>query len=194
MGSGSPKFVRNLLTPRRVAWVAVVSGALCFTWASPKTPLEFFDAAVRDKAAIRELERREDVMSATEGEAAFSRDSDEIASLREKMERIALLYDLAKNPQRVNTDEVSIVAGSYWIDESTAATLRATDASFGAVEQDMERCRARLESHERRPTMDGAQGTLKSTSRKAHSATFRMEQEAMLLRWFQAGLLWRKAT
>ena len=102
--------MKIILTPRKIAWFFVVVSMAYFICISPKTPVEFFDANMRDEAAIRELNDKKLANSAA---TARSKKMDELTSCAQRMERIALLYDLTNNPQRVNSAKLSIVEGFY---------------------------------------------------------------------------------
>ena len=185
------KLTRTLLTPRKIAWILVIAGIAYFIYVSPKTPIEFFDARARDEAAIRELKVEKNKM-ANPADAAASRKMDELMLCMQRMERIALLYDITNNPQRVNSCKDSIADGIYHTDKSSEAILRANDESYRATEQELERCRKDIQSDKR----GRAAGEVRHTpaeEKAFEAAIFRMELEASLLRQFQARLFWRNA-
>jgi hypothetical protein len=188
----SMRLMMFFLTPRKVAWVLVLGGAACFIYYSPKTPIEFFDAREIDRAAIQELKdaRRRTIHPAV---AAASRKLDELMSYSRQCDRIALLYDLANNPQRVNSSEVWIVDGFYSAEEDTVAALRANDESYRAAEREEERCRQELHSDRFRREPGDTKETPTAEDTVVDVAIFRMELETSLLREFQARLFWRKA-
>jgi hypothetical protein len=88
------------MTPRRVAWVLVLLGGAWFVQVSPRTPLEFFDAAVGDNAAIQRytLEQYERLDPAA---AAKARQYEELCACRQQLDRLGLLHELTQDPQRV---------------------------------------------------------------------------------------------
>jgi hypothetical protein len=124
--------------------------------------------------------------------AAKSQKMDDFVSCEHRMERIALLYDIANNPQRVNSSKSSIVDGFYHTDESTEVKLRAKNENYRADQQELERLRNDIQSDKTEPFVGDVKNT--STEIKFFDATiFRMQLEASLLRQFQARLFWRNA-
>jgi hypothetical protein len=170
----------------------LISGILSFIYISPKTPVEFFDVNASDEAAIRELTAEKDKMTDSAGTAA-SHQMDELMSCKRRMDRIALLYDVANNPQRVNASKSSIVEGFYTADKGTEALLRATNESYRAAEQDLQQHRKDVQGNKPGPADGETRGT-PTTDQKVFEATiFRMQLEASFLRRFQAMLFWRRA-
>jgi hypothetical protein len=178
-----------LVTPRKTAWVLVIAGVAYFIYISPKTPTEIFDANVSDEVAIRELNAKKMTDPVA---AAGARRMDQLMSCKQRMDRIALLYDLENDPQRVNSARLSIIEGFYSTDESTEATLRANNETYRATEQELDRCRKELQSDERGRAV-GEPKEPPTEQKVLEAAVFRMQLEMMLLRQFQASLFLRNA-
>jgi hypothetical protein len=185
------ELMKTLLTPRKIAWILVVTGIAYFIYVSPKTPVEFFDATMRDEAAICELKVEKNKMTDPAG-AAASREIDELMSCKHRMDRIALLYDLTNNPQRVDSEKYSVFEAGYSTDQSTEAALRANNESYRATEQELKRRRKDILSRQRASTTGESEDT-PMEQKVFDAAVFRMELEMSLLRRFQAGLFWRNS-
>jgi hypothetical protein len=183
--------MKTLLTPRTIAWILVIVGIAYFIYISPKTPIEFFDADARDEAAIRQLEGEKNKITDRTGVAA-SRNMNELMSYKRQMDRIAILYDMTHNPQRVNSSQSWIVEGLYFTDESTEAILRANNEVYRATEQKLQRCRKEVQSAKRGRGAGAAKNT-SADEKIFEAAVFRMRLEMLLLRQFQARLFWRNA-
>jgi hypothetical protein len=170
-------------------WAGVVVGIACFISVSPKTPLEFFDANTRDQAAIRELEAERNEQIDPEREASRRR-MDELMSVKRQTDRIALMYDLANNPQRANSAKPFILEGFYSTDKGTEAILRATDENYRIAEHEFERLRKNIQTVQRGRTIDELRNpTLEQIV--FERTVSRMNLEMWVLRQFQAELFWR---
>ena len=121
----------TLLTPRKAAWTLVISGIVWFVYMSPKTPVEFFDAAAGDEASLREWEAKNTGVEKSAATAA-KREQYELMSCHRQMQRIALVYDITHDPRHVNRCETSIVEGFYEPEEATVAVLRSENDSYRA--------------------------------------------------------------
>lgn len=129
------------VTPRRVAWVLVLLGGAWFVQVSPWTPLEFFDAAVRDDAALQRytLAQYERLDPAA---AAKARAYEELLACRQQMDRLGLLHELTHDPQRVQKQRDAVLGGYYDPSERTDADLKANDAAYRALAQRFDERRA----------------------------------------------------
>ena len=126
------KLAGTLLTPRKIAWVLLIAGIAYFIHISPKTPVEFFDAAMCDQGVVQryKLEKYDAIDPIG---AAATRKLEEIISCARRMERAALLYDIANNPRRVDAKRLDVVEGWYHADETTKAILQANDPNYLAL-------------------------------------------------------------
>jgi hypothetical protein len=176
------------ILPRLTAWVLVVLGVGWFIHASPKTPLEFFDAVVGDGDAIRarEMEEYERIDPAV---AAEIRRCDELLTYSRQMDRIALLHDLADAPQRVRSQKSWIVDGIYIRDEGTDEKMKASDEEYRTLAKKLEERRAEIDADEasasRRKSLREA-----ATRSGVYNTTHRMAIDRQQLRYFQAWLFW----
>ncbi len=189
--SWSTKLTSTLLTPRKIAWVLLLAGIAYFIHISPKTPIEFFDAAVRDEEVVRQYRMKKFDMIDPVGAAAV-RKSEELISCHRRMERLALLYDIANNPQRVDEERFSIAEGSYFSDESTEATLRANDESYRALAQQFDVCKKEYNKDQNLVRVANGVVAKAESDRGFGEAVFRIEMERCMLRHFQAWLFWRR--
>jgi hypothetical protein len=171
---------------RLVAWGLLLLGIVCFVYVSPKTPVEFFDASVHDNDACQrrliERYRRIDPARAEDIEA-----QDEFFSICNRMERIALLHDLATAPKRVEQERSHVIGGVYWPLDGTHEALLAENDAYRVLAKEREVRRVRL--HERNA----------SSTRPTHDrdplldrASFGEAGEDDCLRNFQAWLFWRE--
>ncbi|MGO8744958.1 MAG: hypothetical protein ACLQNE_03105 [Thermoguttaceae bacterium] len=183
---------KTLLTPRKLAWILVIAGTAKFVSDSPKTPVEFFDTAVRDEAAIRGCEIEKYKMIDPAG-AAASRELEDMWSCRRRMDRITLLYDLANNPKQVNRSKSSIIEGQYSSDESTDAILRTSDEHYRSLAQEFERRKREIWNDTRRQAAREkvSDGVVKEKDDGFRATVFRTQTEWMMWRQFQARIFLR---
>jgi hypothetical protein len=188
------KLTKILLTPRKLAWVLVIAGIAYFIYVSPKNPVEFYDAAARDAAALRRYEI-EEYKRIDPSRAASVQKLEDISSCCQRMGRIALLYDLAHNPKQVNSNKSSIIDGSY-SHERTDTILRADNESYRELARQLEKCRKEFRSDAlRRRDAPGRAAPVVSVTTKedwaVDAAFLRMEYEGSLFRQLQARVFWR---
>lgn len=115
-------------SPRLIVWLLLITGFAWFIAASPKTPLEFFDAGVRDDMVFRQYDM-DLVMMKDPADAERRRLFNTISSYRDQMERIALEYDLTHHPERIFSERSAIIMGSY-NSEETMALLKQQNRTF----------------------------------------------------------------
>ena len=184
------KLVGMLLTPRKIAWVLLIAGIAYFIHVSPRTPVEFFDAAVRDREVVQRYEMKKYDTINPVG-ATASRQLEEIFCCAGRMGRIALLYDIANNPQRVNEQRVWIVEGGYGADERTETILRANDPIYRELAKELDARRKENQAKNTRLALIDA--SRPAASDKAFKAAiFEIEMERSLLRQFQSRLFWQR--
>ena len=176
------------LTPRKVAWALVLLASAWFVQVSPRTPLEFFDAAVRDNAALQRytLVQYERLDPAA---AAKARAYEELLACRQQMDRLGLLHELTHAPQRVQKQRDAVLGGYYEPSERTDADLKANDTAYRALAQRFEERRAanKLKTARFNDLVDRA-------NRDYHfqAAVFRMTIDRGTLRRFQGQIFWRE--
>jgi hypothetical protein len=176
------------MTPRRVAWVLVLLGGAWFVQVSPRTPLEFFDAAVRDNAAIQRytLAQYERLDPAA---AAKARQYEELLACKQQMDRLGLLHELTHDPRRVQKQRDAVLGGHYDASERTDAVLKANDTAYRALAQRFDERRAanKLKTARFNDLVDRA-------NRDYHfqATVFRMMIDRISLRRFQGKIFWRE--
>lgn len=186
--------------PRMIAWVVVLLGVAWFVHVSPKTPLEFFDAANDDSDAIerRKLQEYEKIDPAAAAE--FRKREGNLSFIRQ-MHRIALIHDLTNDAAYVQEERPWIVEGSYYPGEKTDETLKARDERYRALAKKLEERRAaadkldeeRAESEADKALAARLDDVRETAERNGLSHTLsRMGIDRLILRWFQARLFWRK--
>jgi hypothetical protein len=175
----------NLVTPRKIAWVLVVAAVAWFIYASPKTPIQFFDAAARDRDALRGLNATETSIDQSE----YAQLMQKCADLSRQMDRIALLNDIAHDPHRVDSSKSSIVDGFYTTSETTKSMLSESDECYRNIAMELDKCQEALRNYGGKRHTDELKE--KSASEDMlNAAIFRMELETSLLRSFQAKVFW----
>lgn len=181
----------GFLTPRKVAWILTLSGIVWFVHISPKTPVEFFDAGVCDQEAVQRhsIEKYELIDSAG---AAVARKVEAMDSTRRRKDRIALLYDLKHDPQRIQKEKISIIMGFYHPDAGTDKKLRADNEDYRALAKDFETKLAEAKDKKFFRVING----LRETARKDRHflmADFNREMSRYAWRQYQAHLFWWRA-
>ena len=180
----------TLATPRKVAWVLLIAGIAWFIHISPRTPLEFFDAAMRDQEIIQQYKMEKydtiDLVGAAEW-----RKLEELFSCHRRVGRIALLYDIANNPQRVEEERLSIVDGFYEPDERTGAILRANDPIYRALATELDTRRKENQAKNIGLAANNV-GAKAATDKVFMASIFKTEMERSLLRQFQMRLFWQR--
>ena len=183
------RFMR--ITSRRVAWVLVLLGVAWFVHVSPKTPLEFFDAAVRDRDAIqrRTMEKYEMIDAAA---ATKTRKYDEMSSCGQQMDRIALVHDLTNDPTRVQGQRTSIIGGFYDPSKQTDEYLKVNNESYRALAKKLEELRAEIKANKELGSRRRDLDKIANSDRLFQEAIFRMREDGLILRHFQGQIFWRK--
>lgn len=182
-----PRRIR-LFTPRKAAWGLVIVGIGWFVYASPKTPLEFFDAGLRDRQAherrmMDKYEQIDPVAAAAAGQAW------EFFSTCARLDRIALLYDLAHNPQSVQQRYYDIVLGAYTPDANTDKTLRETDEQYRSLAKELQDRKADMKAKSLFAAVNQLQKKAQE-DRYFQTTLGVMEMDATVLRQFQRSLFW----
>jgi hypothetical protein len=186
------KSLRQYATPRKVAWALVLSGTAWFVYVSPKTPLEFFDAATRDAEELEEREMQK--YESIDPEAAVAvRALNEIMWYGRHMDRLALIHDLASNPMRVQTQKHWIIDGGYSLDKDAAEALKESDDQYRDLAKAIATSRT---NHKRYMSNEALRNkviemrNIAAKDKRFKAATMEMGMDRQLLREFQARLFW----
>ena len=183
------KLLRRYVTPRKIAWLLVLSGIAWFIYVSPKTPLAFFDAATRDSEELekREMKKYESIDAEA---AAKARVLNEMMSYGRQMDRLALTYDLSNDPTRVQQQKDWIVDGGYSADEQTDKTLRANDEQYRELAKAVAKCRTEYRSNETLISRLQHMHDTAAKDKRFQEALMEMAMDRHLFRAFQARLFW----
>lgn len=176
------------VTIRTVTWIFVGAGIAWFVVASPKTPVEFFDAANRDNSAREALPNRADYQAAT-GQTLVLQ---QMSVVRRDMERIALQYDMTHDPARVQKEKSSIIFGFYDTSPRTRDALKQNNDTYSALQMQFGELRAKLKAS--RSTAGASSNARDGTKedQRLRSRRFQEEMDRTILRQFQAKVFWRK--
>lgn len=140
-------FIHSLAKPpvvsRILAWIILLLSLGWFYLSSPKTPLDFFDAACRDSSVAEA--RAAALLREKAPETPPVEDLDvEMERLMREMGRIALEYDLSADPQNVRKERSSVVFGYYSPGEATRGVLLRENARFAELYATMESLKQRM--------------------------------------------------
>ncbi|MDL5054849.1 hypothetical protein QQ056_15020 [Oscillatoria laete-virens NRMC-F 0139] len=149
--------------PRIWAGAIVLIGSFWFFIASPKTPVEFFDAGHRDNPQPAHLT--------------------ELSSIRYDMERIALIHDTENNPDEVQNQRAFILLGFYDAPQKTREILTQTNPVYRDLLERWNRVRREMKETQNLRAPDD--------SEKDHSKEAMRYMEKNTLRQFQAKIFWR---
>lgn len=180
--------VAKRITARMLAWVLLLSGLTWFVAVSPKTPVQFFDAANRDRYVIDSLTKQTGAENPDHGAVLLEQWSE----VRRDKERIALLFDMTNDPTQIQRERSSIIIGCYDASPETQNALAQTDGAYRSLQAQFEQLRADLKaSRSTTPAaMDSRQKAKKDP--RLRRRLFQEEVDRTLLRQFQANIFWRE--
>ncbi|MDD2706961.1 MAG: hypothetical protein PHV34_03045 [Verrucomicrobiae bacterium] len=184
----SPDIQSKKPTSRRIAWFFVILGLSWSVWVSPKTPVEFFDAAVRDANILtkRDMELFNKIDPA---KAADVRKIEEMNSLRARMERISLVHDWLNHPKYVREQRSDIVWGFYTAHSGTETVLLAKNPEYLSLSEKFETLKTEVKSRKLLKAASSLSHELEKDPRRK-TDDFRIQMQRFLLREFQARIFW----
>jgi hypothetical protein len=182
----SPRRWAIVVTPRRIVWVLLLGGVVWFVTISPKTPLQFFDAANRDDAASDSLSDMSSEQSASPRVRLYRA----LSSLIQEKHRIELSYDMINDPARVQRCRASIMHGVYLASPQTREMLVRNNGAYKAILEQIKSGRFEMLAAEEAManTPDPKRETQEDADQRARH--FQTLMDRMLLRQFQAKLFW----
>ena len=176
------------ITPRMVAWILVLLGVVWFVYVSPKTPLEFLEAGIRDgHATHRRMMKNFRTIDATAANEFHKYEDLSVCS--EQMMRIALIYDITNNPTQVQERKSFIISGGYYPSERTVEYLKANNAEYRALVNQSEELRSEIKTNQ---VLRSSQRAFNKAAKGNGTGFFQMEFDSFLLRHFQSQIFWRK--
>ena len=186
--SDTAQTVRNVVTPRKIAWVLLLGGAAWFVSISPKTPLQFFDAANRDYAASSA--QSSDESPSSQARLYEIRLYEALMLVFDKKRRLELSYDMINDSARVHRCRGSILHGMYQASSQTRETLMRHNSAYQSLVKQIERGRLDLEAA--RQSRADAPNPVRETQEDADLQTKRFQTviDRMILRQFQSKLFW----
>lgn len=170
------------------AWILVLAGLSWFVVVSPKNPVAFFDAALRDKSALDALETGKHDQALTGKELVFHK----ISETRNAMQRIELLYDMTNDSARVQKERSTIICGAYYASPKTQDVLIKNDNTYSLLQTQLEQLR--VEQKATRSTGRFSTGSRddKKEVERLKKARIQKDFNRAILRQFQAKIFWRR--
>jgi hypothetical protein len=171
-----------------VTWAILLILVAWFAYASPKTPLQFYDAAKRDwaRGEQHQLARHQ---AADPAYAKQIEESAEILSCIFRQNRLELLYDLEHNPKHIRAERSAIVGGFYSPETGTKEHLLAASAEYRALAQQIETRKA-----QRRSQMAASRPARAEHSDVGSDYQWMAEFALPFWRAFQARVFWWEGT
>lgn len=180
--------VAKRVNARMLAWVLLLSGATWFVAVSPKTPVQFFDAANRDHSVINSLSKPSEGENPDHRANLFA----QLSEVRREKERIALIFDMTNDTTQVQRERSSIIIGFYDASPQTQNALAQTDCTYRSLQDQFEQLRADLKASRSTvpATTDSGEDTKEDP--RLRRRLFREEMDRAILRQLQAMIFWRE--
>ena len=181
----------QLFTPRKIAWLVLLSLVAWFVVASPKTPQQFFAAAngehERDKQRlIAEFDKIDPVRSVDAQKLL------QLHTLSDEMRSMELDFDCQRNAAHVKANRKGVLLGAYASTPDSIETLTRNNDQYRSLLAAFNQLRADIKADKKYSTaFRELQRQLNSTSTKrAKILPFVRMMQAMFWRNFQAMIFW----
>jgi hypothetical protein len=170
-----------------MTWVLLLGGGIWFGFTSPKTPLQFFDAANRDESAIdTRTAQRSDPIPSNRAQTLQT-----LKSVNQAMNRMALSYDITRDPASVQLEQSSILMGFYDASPQTREALMQNNDSYRSLAEQFEKLRMDLKASRDLISDSSASRHPQEEDKNQRMKRFQSEMDRMTIRKFQAKLFWR---
>lgn len=182
------KKIATRVTARMFAWVLLLLGTAWFVTISPKNPIQFFDAAHRDRSAVISIVKESEEGRADHRAILYT----QLFEIRRDMERIALIFDMTSDPAQVRRERSSIIRGFYDASPETDKALAQADSTYRSLQAQFEQLRAELKESRSAAAVDTDPRGDSAGDPRLRRRLFEEEMDRWFFRRFQANIFWRE--